>query len=135
MIVGADGGYAIIDLPSGKIDMKDRLNLSDMKVRLDRRAEWNQIFAESWRQMRDFLFAPNLHGVDWAGIRKTYEQLLPYVNHRTDLTYIIGEMIGELNIGHAYVGGGDYPKPERIATGLLGAKLERDARVRGTPGS
>jgi tricorn protease len=126
MIVGADGAYAIIDLPSSKIDMKDRLNLSDMKVRLDRRAEWNQIFTESWRQMRDFMFAPNLHGVDWAGIRKTYEQLLPYVNHRTDLTYIIGEMIGELNIGHAYVGGGDYPKPERIATGLLGAKLERD---------
>ena len=126
MIVGADGGYAIIDLPSAKIDMKERLNLGDMKVRLDRRAEWNQIFAESWRQMRDFLFAPNLHGVDWAGIRKTYEQLLPYVNHRTDLTYIIGEMIGELNIGHAYVGGGDYPKPERIPTGLLGATLERD---------
>jgi tricorn protease len=127
MIVGAEGGYAIIDLPSAKIDMKDRLNVSDMKVRLDRRAEWNQIFAESWRQMRDFMFAPNLHGVDWANIRKTYEQLLPYVNHRTDLTYIIGEMIGELNIGHAYVGGGDYPKPERIATGLLGAKLEQDA--------
>ncbi len=126
MIVGADGGYAIIDLPSSKIDMKERLNLSDMKVRLDRRAEWNQIFAESWRQMRDFLFAPNLHGVDWDGIRKTYEQLLPSVNHRTDLTYIIGEMIGELNIGHAYVGGGDYPKPERIPTGLLGATLERD---------
>ena len=127
MIVGAEGGYAIIDLPSAKVDMKERLNLSDMKVRLDRRAEWNQIFAESWRQMRDFLYAPNLHGVDWAAIRKTYEQLLPYVNHRTDLTYIIGEMIGELNIGHAYVGGGDYPKPERVATGLLGAKLERDA--------
>lgn len=127
MIVGADGGYAIIDLPSAKIDLKERLNLSDMKVKLDRRAEWNQIFAESWRQMRDFLFAPNMHGVDWPAIRKTYEQLLPYVNHRADLTYIIGEMIGELNIGHAYVGGGDYLKPERIATGLLGAKLERDA--------
>ena len=127
MLVGAEGGYAIIDLPSSKIDMKDRLNLSDMKVRLDRRAEWNQIFAESWRQMRDFMYTPNLHGVDWAGIRKTYEQLLPYVNHRTDLTYIIGEMIGELNIGHAYVGGGDYPKPERIATGLLGATLGQDA--------
>ena len=102
MIVGADGGYAIIDLPSAKIDLKERPNLGDMKVKLDRRAEWNQIFAECWRQMRDFMFSPTLHGVDWAGIRKTYEQLLPYVNHRTDLTYIIGEMIGELNIGHAY---------------------------------
>jgi tricorn protease len=52
--------------------------------------------------------------------------LLPYVNHRTDLTYIIGELIGELNCGHAYVGGGDYPKAERISMGLLGAKLSKD---------
>lgn len=126
MIVGAEGSYAIMELPGSKIDMKDKLNLSDMKVRLDRRAEWNQIFAESWRQMRDFMYAPNLHGVDWPGIRKTYEQLLPFVNHRTDLTYLIGEMIGELNIGHAYVGGGDYPKPERVSTGLLGAQISRD---------
>ena len=59
------------------------------------------------------MYTPTLHGVDWPGIRKTYEQLLPFVNHRTDLTYLIGEMIGELNIGHAYIGGGDYPKPER----------------------
>lgn len=126
MIVGTGGSYAIIDLPTAKVDVKERLDLSGMKVRLDRRAEWNQIFTESWRQMRDFMYAPNLHGVDWAGIRKTYEQLLPHVNHRTDLTYIIGEMIGELNVGHAYVGGGDFPKPERIQTGLLGAQLERD---------
>lgn len=127
MIVGAEGSYSIIDLPSGKIDAKDNLNLSDMKVWLDRRAEWNQIFSEAWRQMRDFLFTPNMHGVDWPKIKKNYEQLLPYVNHRADLTYIIGEMIAELNIGHAYVGGGDYPRPERIPQGLLGAKLERDA--------
>ena len=126
MIVGAEGAYAILDLPGSKIDMKDRLNLSDMKVELDRRAEWNQIFAESWRQMRDFLYAPNMHGVDWPAMRKKYESLLPYVNHRADLTYIIGEMIGELNIGHAYVGGGDYARPDRVLTGLLGAQLERD---------
>ncbi len=127
MLVGTDGSYAILDLPSGKIDIKDRLNLSDMKVQRDRRAEWNQIFDESWRQMRDFLFAPNMHGVDWPAMRTKYSALLPYVNHRADLTYIIGEMIGELNIGHAYVGGGDMPRPERIPLGLLGATLERDA--------
>ncbi|HEY5133176.1 MAG TPA: S41 family peptidase [Candidatus Krumholzibacteriaceae bacterium] len=126
MLVGLADGYAIIDLPTAKIDIKDRLNLSDMKVNLDRRAEWDQIYHECWRQMRDFMFAPNLRGVDWAGVEKKYEPLLPFVNHRTDLTYIIGEMIGELSIGHSYVGGGDYPKPERIRTGLLGAVIERD---------
>ncbi len=127
MLVGGGGSFSIIDLPSSKIDAKEKLTLGDIKVQLDRRAEWNQIFNESWRQMRDFVFDPNLHGVNWAKMRDTYKQLLPYVNHRADLTYIIGEMIGELNVGHAYVGGGDFPKPERIELGLLGAKIERDA--------
>jgi tricorn protease len=127
MIVGTGGKYAIIDLPGAKIDIKDYLSLADMTVRLDRRAEWNQIFAESWRQMRDFFYAPNMQGVDWPLMKKRYQVLLPYVQHRADLTYIIGEMIGELNLGHCYVGEGDYPKPERISTGLLGAQLTRDA--------
>lgn len=130
MLVGGAGEYYLIDLPAGKIETKERLNLSDMKVWLDRKAEWRQIFNESWRQMRDFLFTPTLHGVDWPRMKQTYEQLLPFVQHRMDLTYIIGEMIGELNIGHAYVGGGDHPRPERVQLGLLGAKLERDPASR-----
>jgi len=126
MLLGQAGKYAIIDLPLAPVKIEEYLDLSDMKVILDRRAEWDQIFHESWRQMRDFLYAPNLHGVDWQLMKTRYEALLPYVNHRADLTYIIGEMIGELNVGHAYVGEGDEPKPERIMTGLLGAQLERD---------
>ncbi|MGA9120292.1 MAG: PDZ domain-containing protein [Bacteroidota bacterium] len=129
MLVGQAKSYAIIDLPTSHVDLKEPLNLADMKVNLDLHAEWNQIFHECWRQMRDFLFDPHLHGVNWKAIEKKYEVLLPYINHRTDLTYIIGEMIGELNIGHSYVGGGDYPKPERILTGLLGAKLEQDPKT------
>ncbi|MCK4577608.1 MAG: PDZ domain-containing protein, partial [Candidatus Marinimicrobia bacterium] len=125
MLVGKNESYYVIDLPKGKLDLEDALDLSGMEMMLDRRAEWGQIFNECWRQMRDFFYVPNMHGVDWAGVRKRYEPLVPYVNHRADLTYIIGEMIGELNVGHTYVGGGDYPKPERIQTGLLGAELER----------
>jgi len=126
MLVGSENSYAIIDLPNAKIEMKDKLNLSDLKMNLDRKAEWEQIFNESWRQMRDFFFDPNMHGNNWEKVRKTYEPLVQYVNHRADLTYIIGEMIGELSVGHSYVGGGDYPKPERIKLGLLGAQLEKD---------
>jgi tricorn protease len=127
MLVSTEGNaYAIIDLPSAKIDTKDRLNLSDLKVQLDRQAEWNQIFNETWRQMRDFFYDPGMHGVDWTAVRERYKVLVPFVSHRIDLTYVLGEMIGELNVGHAYVGGGDYPKPERIPLGLLGAKVSRD---------
>ena len=126
ILVAQQGSYAILDLPSSRIEIKDRLNLSDMKMNLDRSAEWAQIYNECWRQMRDFFYAPNMHGVDWPKVRKNYEPLLAHVKHRADLTYVIGEMIGELNAGHAYVGGGDMPKPERIKTGLLGARIERD---------
>ena len=126
MLIGQDGSYAIIDLPSAKIDVKERLNLSDLKVQLDRRAEWTQIFNESWRQMRDFFYAPNMHGVDWPAMKRKYEPLLQHVNHRADLTYIVGELIGELSAGHTYVGGGDLPEVKRIQLGLLGAKIERD---------
>ncbi|MCW5551170.1 MAG: PD40 domain-containing protein [Verrucomicrobiae bacterium] len=128
MLVRTGGDFAIVDLPSGKLDVADKkLNLGDLKVTLDRQAEWNQIYAECWRQMRDFFYAPNLHNVDWPAMRKRYEPLLGHVQHRADLTYIIGEMVGELNAGHAYVGGGDMPKPERIPVGLLGATVSRDA--------
>jgi len=129
MLVAADRKYAILDLPKGKFEMKDTLDLSGMEVQLDKRAEWAQIFNECWRQMRDFFHVPNMHGVDWVAMRARYEPLLASVNHRADLTYVIGEMVSELNAGHAYVGGGEAPQPERISMGLLGAELTRDAQT------
>lgn len=126
MMLFVDNAYAIVDLPSGRADVKERLDLSGLQVTLDRRAEWNQIYRECWRQMRDFFYAPNMHGVDWAALRDRYARLLPWVNHRSDLTYLIGELIGELNAGHAYVGGGDQPAVKRVPVGRLGAVLDRD---------
>lgn len=127
MLVNSGGNYYIIDLPKSKADLKEKIDVSAMEMTLDRRAEWKQIFNESWRQMRDFLYLPSMHGVDWLGMRKKYEPLVAHVNHRNDLTYVIGEMIGEINIGHAYVGGGERPAVQRMNMGLLGAELDRDA--------
>ena len=75
MLVASGRKYAIIDLPKGKIEMKDTLDLSGMEVNLDKRAEWRQIFNECWRQMRDFFHVPNMHGVDWQAMRARYEPL------------------------------------------------------------
>lgn len=127
MIVSQDGKHAIIDLPRAPVNITEPLNLSGMEVTLDRKEEWKQIFHESWRQMRDFFYDPNLHGVDWKLMRERYEPLVAHVAHRADLTYVIGEMISELNAGHAYVGGGDMPRPQRVPLGLLGARLRHDA--------
>jgi tricorn protease len=126
MLVSQKRSYAIIDLPKGKIKLDKKLNLSDMQVKLNKKKEWAQIYEESWRQMREFFFAPNMHGVDWEAIKEKYKPLVKHVNHRVDLTYIIGEMIGELNVGHTYAGGGDWKKAKRFQTGLLGAKIEQD---------
>lgn len=122
--------YFIADLPpakalrQGSFTPGDPLDLSGMEVRVDRQREWKHIYQEAWRQMRDFFYDPGMHGVDWQAQYDKYRPLLEHVAHRNDLTYVIGEMIGELNIGHAYVGGGDRPQPERHRTGLLGAELE-----------
>lgn len=127
MLVKIKKDYAIIDLPKDKLETKDHeLKLAGLDMQLDKHAEWNQIYFECWRQMRDFFFAPNMNGTDWKAMRDKYAALLPFVNHRNDLTYLLGELIGELNSGHTYVGGGERPETPRIKLGLLGAELSRD---------
>lgn len=127
MLINQNSKQAVIDLPKGKIKPESYVDLTNMKVKIDFEAEWAQIFNESWRQMRDFFYAPNMHGLDWPSVKLKYSVLLPYVKNRNDLNYVIGEMIGELSVGHAYVLGGDKPKPKRIKTGLLGAKVSKDS--------
>ena len=116
----------VIDIPTAPVTSDKPISLAGLKKNIDYHQEWQQIYNESWRQMRDFFYAKNMHGVDWNAVYEKYNALIPYVNHRTDLTYIIGEMIGELNVGHAYSQNGEHPEPARIPMGLLGAHFEKD---------
>lgn len=126
VLVKKGEGWFVEDLPTAKLEPKNKVDLSGLSYVTDLKAEWKQVFDESWRQMRDYFYDPNMHGVDWKAMHARYATLLPYVNHRNDLSYLIGEMIGELNVGHAYVNNGDRPDVERIKLGMLGAKLEKD---------
>jgi tricorn protease len=133
MLVKVAKDYFMIDLPKDKLELKDekagkdyKLKLAGLDMQLDRHAEWTQIYNEAWRHMRDFFYAPNMNGVDWKAMRDKYGALVPFVNHRNDLTYLIGELIAELNNGHAYTGGGERPETPRIKLGLLGAEFSRD---------
>lgn len=130
MLVNVGKDFAIIDLPTAKFELKDKLPFSDLELTVDRRAEWRQIYFECWRQMRDFFFSPTMNGVDWVAMRDKYAALLPYAQTRYDLTYLVGELIGELHSGHAYTGGGDRPQAPRVKVGLLGAELSRDPKSR-----
>ena len=110
--------------PTGE---KDALKTSSIEIHLDPIAEWKQIFDEAWRIERDYLYVANMNGADWPAMKKRYEVLLPYVRHRVDLTQLLDQMQGELAIGHSFVGGGDYPKPDVLPIGLLGADLEESS--------
>ncbi len=104
------------------------LKLDGMKAEVDPPQEWKEIFNEVWRQERDYFFEPSMNGVDWQKTKDQYAQLLPYVADRYSLTYIMGEMIGELSNSHTYVGGGgDVPDLHPVNVGLLGADYEADA--------
>ncbi len=125
MLVRMNNQFAVIDLPSSKVSITESVDLSGMKAKVVYSDEWNQIFNESWRQMRDFFYVENMHGVDWPSMKEKYGRMVPYIRHRDDLTYVIGEMIGELNVGHSYINTGEKPKADRVKTGLLGAKISK----------
>ncbi|MEO7083321.1 MAG: PDZ domain-containing protein, partial [Gemmatimonadaceae bacterium] len=98
-----------------------RLN-ADLRAFIDPKSEFKQIFDEAWRNQRDYLYVPNEHGSDWPKMKQMYGALLPYVNHRADLNYLIDMMGSEIAIGHSYVRGGDMPDvPAAVPGGLLGA--------------
>lgn len=118
--------YYVADIPAAKADLKEAINLSHIKIPVNYTAEWAQVFDEAWRAFRDGFYVENMHGVDWKAMKKKYEVLLPHVKTRLDLNYVIGEMIGELNCGHAYVNPGETDRAERISLGLLGAEISRD---------
>ena len=109
----------------------DARTVSTAGLMVDRepREEWAQIFDEVWRRFRDFFYVENMHGYDWEALRDRYRPLLAHVAHRSDLNYVIGEMVAELNVSHAYISGGDWETPDRPEVALPGAvfELDRDA--------
>ncbi|MBN1222155.1 MAG: PD40 domain-containing protein [Candidatus Aminicenantes bacterium] len=120
--------YGIIDIQANKKSGDGALNLDSLTMKIDPRSEWQQIYNDGWKIYRDWFYVKNMHGVDWLKVKEKYGRLLPYVAHRADLDFIFGEMVGELNVGHAYVNWGDFPRVERVNTGLLGAELKTDIK-------
>ncbi|MBE0659768.1 MAG: PDZ domain-containing protein, partial [Bryobacteraceae bacterium] len=97
------------------------IRTADMEAMIDPVAEWKQMFYEVWRLQRDFLYAPNFHGLDLEKAKEKYASYLSAVAHRADLNYLFGEMLGEVSVGHMYVGGGAFPDVKSVPVGLLGA--------------
>lgn len=117
----------ITDLAEGKKPGDGKIDTGSLMAWVDPRKEWSQMFEEAWRLERDFYYDPAMGGLDWKAVGARYRQLVPYVAHRADLNYILGELIGELGTSHAYVGGGDLPKVPKVGAGLLGVDWSLDA--------
>jgi tricorn protease len=119
LLVAKDKQFAIVDVkPDQK--MEKPLRTSEMESPVDPMAEWKQIFTDAWRLERDYFYDPNMHGVDWSGMRKRYGALLQDAVTRYDVNFVIGELIGELNSSHSYRGGGDLEAAKEVGVGLLG---------------
>jgi tricorn protease len=119
--------YGIVDAKPGQEAGKGKLKTDGMRLRIDPRVEWEQIFHDGWRIVRDWFYDPGMHGLDWEALKDLYAPLAEHVTHRTDLDYIFGELGGELSAGHFYVNWGDHPRPDRVDNGLLGAEIEADS--------
>ena len=117
---GAESAPKTEDLADATVD------LSGWSIRINPRDEWKQILHEAWRLQRDFFYDPKMHGVDWPGVWTQYGGLLDRVASRDDVADLLGEMFGELNVGHAYNQGGDLRRGKQVGTGLLAADLAHD---------
>jgi tricorn protease len=127
ILVRQERNYKLYDLkPDGKTTGKAVATDNLMVDRVPQQ-EWVEMFNEVYRRYRDFFYVTNMHGYDWDGLRAQYRPLVDYVAHRSDLNYVLGEMVAELSIGHAYITGGDFEMPKRPLDALPGAKIELDA--------
>jgi tricorn protease len=107
-----------------------KIPLDGMTYWVDTLAEWNQIFNDTWRWYRDFFYDVNMHGQDWRDVGERYRACIPQLSSRAGLNWLMSQMVGELCVGHAYIGGGDMggiDLPESpVYTGRLGADLTYD---------
>lgn len=124
IIAKAGKNISVIE-PKAKQKLKEKqLDLSKMMLKIDPKTEWQQMYVEGWRTLRDWFYDENHHGQDWDAILQRYQPMADAVAHRTDLDYVLSEIAGEINAGHIYVQSGDAPKAKRKKHGLLGAEVQ-----------
>ncbi|MCL6493464.1 MAG: PDZ domain-containing protein [Ignavibacterium sp.] len=123
ILIAKQNSFSIVDVaPDQKLDKKLPTNQLEMTV--VPKEEWKQIFNDVWRLERDFFYDKNMHGVDWKEMRKRYGALIDNAVTRSDVNFIIGELIAELNASHTYRSGGDEETPLQRAVGYLGIDWE-----------
>lgn len=119
MAAMSGGKIAIVDIAESQ-SMSDFVAMNSMKMTINPKNEWKQIFWESWRLQRDYFYDADMHGLDWQAIGDQYYTLIEQSVTRWDVNFVLGELIGELNASHTYRGGGDLERGENKNIGYLG---------------
>jgi tricorn protease len=123
ILIAKQNSFSIVEVAADqKLDKKLPTNQLEMTV--VPKEEWKQIFNDVWRLERDFFYDKNMHGVDWKEMKKRYGALIENAVTRSDVNFIIGELIAELNASHTYRSGGDEETPLQRAVGYLGIDWE-----------
>ena len=131
LLVRTSKGLSSVELKGDdKAAKLKALPTAGMTARVIPTEEWKTIFDEVWRRFRDYFYVSNMHGFDWAAIRDQYRPLVQKVRHREELNDVIGQMIAELEVSHAYVSGGDLGLPSRPGVALLGARFKLDSKAK-----
>jgi len=105
---------------------RKRINFN-VRVRVDRPAEWAEMFDDAWRTMKYRFYDPQMHGINWDAAREKYRPLVDFVGDRQELLNIINEMIGELNASHTGAAPPPGGRTGAVSTGHLGIELQADA--------
>ncbi len=124
ILLAGPGGFSITSTAAPNGGGAAPISISRMESTINPREEWRQMYNEAWRIQRDFIYAPNHHGINIEEMRKRYAPFVETCMSREDLNYLFTEMLGETCLGHTFISGGDIPGSSGAPTGLLGADYE-----------
>ena len=128
LLVKKGSSYFMIEAGTGSVKLdKAKIDLSGWKFSLDPKEDWKQIYTDAWRMERDYFYDKNMHGVDWEAMYEKHLPLLDRVTTRNELDQVIGRLIAELSVLHAYISPGDTRSDDKfIQVASLGARTSRD---------
>ncbi len=97
------GGWRIADAAAGGGHGSAALATAGIRVEVDPRKEWREVFESAWRLDRDLFVQGNMDGRDWNAVRTAYESYLPLLRSPYDLDYLLQQLQGELGSSHMVI--------------------------------
>ena len=127
ILVANAGAYAVLS-PAEGAKFEKPIRTAEMMVSVNPKEEWKQVFTDAWRMQRDFFYDSKMHGVNWNQVKERYLKMIEAAQTREEVSFILGEMMGELNASHTYFGGGDNEKEKTQTTGYLGVDWKAEGK-------